>query len=239
MKGKARKFSFRDGGATNEKLISIINAFVALIISLNNFVDQIIKGESLIERWDKTIPFLLISSLCFYSLKKPKITTIIYAVSSLICLITTEEAGNLTGIVFLFFALKNIKDIKYSTGIIFLNFLVLGTKSLLGFSGNQLIILSIGYAYTIIIYYLSFHPKKIKQSGLEIICTELEQEDIEILQYLYNGLSIKEISDKIYLSPGAINKRIGRAKETMNAKSREHLIAICREKRFIKLNIDK
>ena len=118
--------------------------------------------------------------------------------------------------------------------------IAISAKSMfLDFSIGNTLNIFVAYSAMFIIYYILIHPKKEKQEGAAVICTRLDPEDIKIIQYLSQGFTIKEIAEKIYISDGAVNKRIGRAKKTMNAKSREHLISICIEKRFIRLNIDK
>ena len=238
-KGKSPKLLFRDGGETKYQSITIINIIACLLIFGINLIDQINKNQSLIERWDKTIPFLLMAVFCYLANNKIKFTSYLYAFCSIMALISTREEANLTGAIFLIYSLYLFNSNIMNGIMIISTFIAIGSKVFFGFSGNQLMALIMGYGYVLIIYYILIHPKKKIQSGPEIIYTELEQEDIQILQYLYEGYSIKEISDRIYITPGAINKRMSRAKETMNAKTRDHLLAICREKRFIRLNVDK
>lgn len=205
-----------------------------------NILDQIIKGQSLILRAHYTIPFLILTLFIF--LKNPK--QIFYGyVFSIIAIFATfiGQQGNTTGLTFIIFSAYIFRNKAINIIILFvLSIIAIAAKAMfLDFSIGNTLNIFVAYSAMFIIYYILIHPKNKIHSGPEIICTELEQEDIQILQYLSEGLSIKEISDKIYISPGAINKRIGRAKETMQAKSREHLLIICIKKRFIRVNIDK
>ena len=174
-----------------------------------------------------------------YLFKGDKFTAIIYTITGL-GTILGNEPGNYSGSAFLIFAIFIFNSNKANIIISILATFAIAAKNIfMNYTISDTLNLFIVYIAIFIIYYILIHPKKKIQSGPEIICTELEQEDIQILQYLYEGFSIKEISDRIYITPGAINKRMSRAKETMNAKTRDHLLAICREKRFIRLNVDK
>jgi DNA-binding NarL/FixJ family response regulator len=207
-----------------------------LLVFSINLIDQLSKGQSLIERWDKTIPFLIMAAFCFMATRKYKLNAYLYAFISIISLISTREEGNLTGVVFIIFTLYIVKSKWLSILISALTIVIIGTKVFYGFSGNQMIVLILGYVYSIGIYYILIHPKSDNRN--KVICPNLDSQTVEILQKLYSGINIKQISYDIFLSEDAVSKRIQRARVAMGAKSREHLLAICREKGFIGLNMD-
>ena len=108
--------------------------------------------------------------------------------------------------------------------------------TIMGLNIPQFFVIMAGSAFIIILYQHYIHPKS--DNKITVICPELDSETVKILQNLYEGCSVKEIGSMLYLSEAAVQKRIGRAKIAMNARSREHLLALCREKGYIGLNVD-
>ncbi len=108
--------------------------------------------------------------------------------------------------------------------------------TIMGLNIPQFFVIMAGSAFIIVLYQHYIHPKS--DNRITVICPELDSETIKILQNLYEGCSVKEIGSMLYLSEAAVQKRIGRAKIAMNARSREHLLALCQEKGYIRLKVD-
>ena len=131
---------------------------------------------------------------------------------------TTREAGNLTGLVFLIYSLYIFQSFKTNIIIIIVTTIAISSKVFFGFTSMQLIVLFIGYLYCILIYYLLIHPKK------PTVKAELEEETTEILQYLIAGLKPKQIADKLNMTTDAVNKQIQRTRDKMEVGNNEQMI---------------
>lgn len=107
----------------------------------------------------------------------------------------------------------------------------------MGLNIPQLFVILSGSSFIIILYQHYIHPKEVKNNI--IFCPKLDSQDLQIAQLLLEGDHIRDIADKVYLTQDAVSKRIGRAKVKMDAKSTLHLVGICQEKGYIKLNVDK
>jgi DNA-binding CsgD family transcriptional regulator len=145
---------------------------------------------------------------------------------------------NATGAIFLIYSFYIFHTTKSNIIIMCLTLVAIVCKFMFfGFTIAQAINMILAYIYIFLIYYILIHPKS--DNKKPVICPKLDYQTVEILQNLYEGINIKQIAYDIFLSEDAVSKRIQRAKKTMGAKSREHLLAICRENGYIGLNIDK
>jgi len=163
---------------------------------------------------------------------------ILYIIQGLITTYIGFE-GNFSGIVFIVFAVYIFNKDKFTITCIILTLLTLTAKfAFKELTIGQVVNMLIIYTVVFLIYYILIHPKK-PEIEINIICKELDSETVRIIQMLYSGETIKEIADKIYLTESAVTKRIYRANEIMNAKTRPHLIGICIEKGYIGKNMDK
>ncbi len=208
-----------------------------LLVFSINLIDQISKEQSLIDRWDKTLPFLLMAVLSVFALKKFKINSILYAIIGIFCFFSSTETGNLTGVIFIIFSVYIAMLDWVSVTVIVLGFISIGLKVFKDFSANQIIILILGFIYTGLIYYILIHPKPTTQKI--IYCQNLDPETVQIIQYLADGYIYKEIAPMVELTEAAIRKRITRAKELMQVKSTTELVIKCHKLEYIRYKIDK
>ena len=195
-----------------------LNIIVFPIMMIANFADQIFKQQSLLERAFFTVPFLIFILLCIYFRKKYKFNAYLLMVMSVLSLLGTEEAGNITGVAFLMISLYQFQTLKTNYILLISTMIVLVSKIFVGFSAMQILIMIIGYIYVLGQYFIMIHPKPPR------ITAELEEETIEILQYLIAGLKPKEISVKVNLSTEAVNKQIQRARDKMEVGNNEQMI---------------
>ena len=240
MKGKLWKQGHVGGGVTNRNIIILINVTMSLLVFSINLIDQISKGQSLIDRWDKTIPFLLVAVFSLLAIKNFKVNAYLYAFISIIVLLTTEQTGDLTGIIFLIFSLYIFKSNILSAIIILCTLILIGTKVFYDFSGNQMLILLFGYIYSILIYYFLIHPKPTPVSApIVIFCPYLDAKDVLIVEKLYQSYIHKEIAPMVSLSKDAVSRRISRMYIKLDVKSSAELVAKCLHMGYIKGKVDK
>lgn len=209
------------------------------IIIVGNLINGLIRGESLfyyIMYVGIFIPIILVLIL-FPKSPKNKIVSIILLILSCIGVWFGGDS-NLVSATLFCFAIYIFRDNKriiyiYSGSLIVS---VILKFTIMGLNIPQFFVIMAGSAFIIVLYQHYIHPKS--DNKITVICPELDSETVKILQNLYQGYSVKEIGSVLYLSEAAVQKRIGRAKIAMNARSREHLLALCREKGYIGLNMD-
>ena len=160
----------------------------------------------------------------------------LYAIMSIISLLTTREEANLTGLVFLIFSLYLFRTHFLSAIITLSTFIVIGTKVFFGFSGNQILALVLGYGYCLIVYYILIHPKP-KQPKI-VYCPHLDEIDIQIVQNLYQSCIYKEIAPLVDLKEGAVARRVSRMRKRMDVGSTQELIVKCLQMSYISDKVD-
>ena len=216
-----------DGGVLKKHPILIINVFIFTILSGVNIFNLISMGNIVSSKALYVIPLLLIPILCIIFRNKYKFNAFLYAAMSIICLMTTSEAGNLTGIVFLLYSLYIFQSFKTNIIILGITVLTIASKMFFGFTSMQVIILFIGYIYCLLIYYILIHPKKPN------IYTGLDEITREIIEYKMAGWSTKQVADKVCLSTDAVQKRISRACDKYDAGNLAQLVYKLMKKGYI------
>lgn len=206
------------GGVIKKNIVTIINICMFLLLFVYNLLDQIIKNQNILLRIQYTVPFLIAAILCYVFRKKYKYNAYLFAVMSVFSIVFTSQPGILTGAVFLVFSLYIFQTKKTNIIIAGCAAVAIATKIFTGFSTIQVLNLIIGYAYCVGIYYILIHPKPDK------VPSKIDDVSWRIIEMRINGLEIKEIADKIYLSTDAVNKRIKRMRHKFNCKNREQLI---------------
>lgn len=170
--------------------IPTINITVSILIFAVNLFDQISKGQSLIGRVHFTLPFLIFAILCFIFRKKYIFNAYLFATIAIIAILMTQDSGNITGIIMLIFSLYIFQSIK--TNIILLGLIILSiaSKIFMGFTAMQVLILYMGSAYCLIIYYILIHPKPKKITEISDIPDDMKQ----IFNFMMKGKNNKEIA---------------------------------------------
>ena len=210
------------------------------VIIVGNLINGLIKGETLFYYIMYAGIFIPIIIFLLVFPKSPKNRAI-----SIILLILSNIGvwfggdSNLISVTLFCFAIYIYRDSKrmiyiYS-GLLIISIILKFT--LLELNIPQFFVIMAGSAFIIVLYQHYIHPKS--DNKITVICPELDSETVKILQNLYEGCSVKEAAVMLYLSEAAVSKRIGRAKKAMNAKTTAHLLAICQEKGYISLKIDK
>lgn len=208
----------------------------------SNLIDQIIKNQSLLDRWERTAPLLIMAVFSYCAYKKPKISGYIYAVISILSLLTTQEPGDLTGAGFmaLSIAILRIPIIAMIMSIII--FISISTKIFFGFSGNQMMVLFLGNIYYLLIHYILFHPKPklvINRTPPPPLCPKPDYDIIEIMQRIIEGELPKQIAPDYGITESGIHQKLSRAASDAGAKNVNHYKAMCQESDYIGLKLTK
>ena len=135
------------GGVIKKYHITIINSSFSVLIFFINLFDQIIKNQSLINRAHYTVPFLFFPIIFWIFKKKYKFNAYFYLGMSILAMLTTSEAANLTGFIFLLFSLYIFQSLRTNIIILISTLIAICSKIFLGFSAMQKFALIIGYAY--------------------------------------------------------------------------------------------
>lgn len=197
------------------------------IILIFNLLDQIIKSQSFIERAVFTLPLFIFIILCWIFRKKYKFNAYLFYVVSILAVLTTNEAANLTGLVFLIFALFIFQNNRMIYIMLISTPIAIALKTFYDFSHIQIITLVFGYIYCLLIYFILIHPKKPN------IYTGLDEITREIIEYKMAGWSTKAVADKVCLSTDAVQKRISRACDKYDAGNLAQLVYKLMKKGFI------
>lgn len=212
-----------------------------IIIAIGNLVDCIIKNSPLIDYIIYVGIFIPIILFLLIFPKTPKNRTISIILLVLSCIgVWFGGDSNLVSATLFCFAIyisKNSKRTIYIySGALIISMIL--KFAIMGLNIPQFFVIIAGSSFIIILYQYYIHPRQKSDNNITVICPELDSETLKILQNLYKGCSVKEISSMVHLSHDAVSKRIGRARHTMGAKSTAHLLAICQERGYIRYNMD-
>lgn len=206
-----------------------INITVFLIVGIINLINCITMQRPLWRYFVYVLPFLSFSVLqAVLNFKvNMKVNAIIFLILSIMS-VAFGDRGNLTGATFLFFSIYSWGDKRYTYVTLILSlFTMVITFVIKEYTIPQSINYIAGYSYFIAIYYVLIHPKKPKiNNGFDEITNE-------IIEFLMMGFSNKVISERLYLSVDAVNKRLQRAREKIDVKTNEQMIYKLIKKRYI------
>ncbi len=208
-----------DGGAIKKYPITTLNIIAFTIVLVVNVFDQISRSQSLIGRAIYTLPFLILIGLSCIFRKKYKFIAYLYFGMSLLALMTTSEAGNLTGLIFLIFSLYIFQSLKTNMILVVLTSIGIASKIFFGFTSMQIIVLFVGYIYCLLIYYILIHPKK----PAVVPAHDLNHESRKIIEYLVAGYNNKEIAYRVALTENAVTKRLKAMRDHFEARTNSQL----------------
>ncbi len=240
MPGNRWKKRQRDGGIVRgtRETFNVKNGLFITAVGLVNFVNYLIESKPNIEILTHQAPFVILGAFIVLNRKNisRKITAVLFSILGILTTLQglEDNTGGLVFFIYAFYIFSNRTHIIITLSITSLAILLKST--LLGFSIAESYNIIIFYIWAIIIYFDIIHPKS--DTSTSVICPKLDAETLQILQKLYSGINIKQISYDMFITEDAVSKRIQRARIKMNAKSREHLLAVCRELGYISLNID-
>jgi DNA-binding CsgD family transcriptional regulator len=205
-----RKSSGRSlhGGAVNLNLFWI-NDITFLCVMLFNLFKGIVYKNNTVYFLYHVVPFVpaLILNIYFQKKKQYKWNAFIYAVIG-ICSIFGNGTANYSGAVFIIFSFY-IFNSRITNIILFTITLVsiVAKNMIFGFTLNNLIGHIIVFGFSFLIYYILIHPKNIETSP------SIDYELSEIIKMKSQGLTTKEISDRLYVSPDAVMKKWSRSRK--------------------------
>lgn len=203
-------------------------------ISLMNGLSIAIRGYSLMYIFTYILPFIITALVFLIFRKKEKLLTNIgfFALGLIMSFVGT--GGNFSGVIFFLFSIY-ISPKRNETIIkLVLITVSIACKSLvIQITGIQIINLlaihymALGYGYIL------FSVKK------TITVTEIEDQTEQIIDYMIDGLTIKEIAVKSFMTVAAVNKRVNRLRDREGCKTTYQLIAKLSQNRQNYKKIDR
>ncbi len=194
--------------------------FINCLISKYPWIDYVIYPGIL---------FLL--TIIYLIFKEYKVNSLLFIMLSILSIIFGDH-GNLTGAIFLCFAVYIIKQKEIIIGIIIVIIITILIKFvLIKYTLAQMMNYIIVFAAIILIYFDLIHPKR----KINTCVLKIDEVDNQIMELLIGGLKNKEIADRVYLSQNAVTKRIGNLRKKYNCYNNEQLIYKLFEKRFFRL----
>lgn len=219
-----------------ERLKPILS-LLCLLIAAGNIAEGLIFSYGLF--WFIGYPGtqVIIAAILFFFGSKISLKTIAYMFYAMsIASIGMGDRGNLSSAFFLcvaFQIFENMKVFKYALAITVLAIL---PKAISHYTVPQTYKLLVGLFGMVAVWYEVFvRPKQIKRK----VFTEEDNENANIMQYVVNGLSYKEIADLVNISQSAISKRLERFRGRMDAKSNEELAILLSRSGQIVLKSDR
>jgi len=207
----------------------IFNASIAFIVASLNLMDYLTEETSILFLFTNVVFFYTITLLTLFMYKKKvyKWNAFIYFITG-ITIILFDPRPNLTGAMFIGFSITIYNTQKTNIVILIITILLLTLKGIIyNFDIDSVIALFTGYSFSLIIFLILFNPQKIT---CEIPKTDPITESI--ISDLISGMTPKEISEKINITPDAVRKRIQRVCKLNECKNTEQLVYKLMEKRY-------
>lgn len=189
------------------RALRYVNIAALVLVAAHNAFDCIQQKVGAGEFVVFTVPFLLVAAfLCVF--KHYKINALLYGIMGIVAAMT-GSTGNFSGAIFLMFSIYIFRtplsialllgacSIATTARYLFMDYTIPDTL-------NQFVV----YGLVLAIYFILMHPKPEPRQVVAMV----DDTDIEIVNYLQDGMQAKEISAEIGLSPSAIYKRIERAR---------------------------
>jgi len=199
--------------------LSKINIGALLFVSLMNALSIFIRGADLVYILTFVLPYFVVAVIIYLCRKFQKHINIYWLVVLGIGIIFGGQAGNFSGAILFVYAIhldpgKNKTIFKLS-----LMAVSIAVKTLLiEINPIQTINLLFAHFLCYAYYYVLFTERKI------ITIPEIEDQTEQIIDYLTEGYTIKEIAVKTCLTSAAVNKRISRLRDKENCKTTCQLI---------------
>ncbi len=194
-------------------LIKYTSILLLFGLSIFNITDQIVKGQSLIERSYLTFPFVILGVVGFFI--KPKIfLSVILFIAGLYNLIIPSGGGDCSSAVWFFLSFECNKKDKLGIVIIVTTLISLPYRSLIyDYTIFQIFSLTLGYTIIYIIYY-KYVYLKYKKKRVEI--SELTADENQLVTYLtYEDISQKEAGALMELKSNKANDMLKQVKDKL------------------------
>lgn len=203
--------------------LNTINAAFFFFVSIGSLTDCAISGAAPWEYVLHTAPFLFGAAI-LYALKKkigPKITAIMYLALGALSILFSEH-DSLTGAIFMCYAFCVLEKRWVAITAALASALALLYKATsTPFTPPQTIVYIAGFAHIVAVFWWL-----VLRRPVAVALSPGDYETAEIIRMRINGLTYKEIADRMCLSDSAISKRLERARRKVGAHSNEHLVAL-------------
>jgi DNA-binding CsgD family transcriptional regulator len=216
------------GGINSLTKLSLVFLSVTLVL---NLLDMIVEQAGLIQYVVFVLPFVItIGSVLIF--RGYKVNAFVYAIFGLLTTLGANT-GNFSGAIFICFSLYIFNTKKTNVILIALLVVCIGANSTIrGFTVSDTLNNLNAYAFTVAVYYYLIHPRPAKI----IESCKFDGENKEILEYLADGYSNKEIADKVYLTHNAVTKRLKTLRDNMGVRSNSQLVHVLTKKGYYKHN---
>lgn len=216
-----------------ERVIKTAHVIALMLIGANNFFTGLIRADEIHYFIINVIPLFVLIPFILFLVNNYKFNAFLFAALGIVTTIMGYE-GNFSGVVFIIFSVYIFNNLKTNALLLILTVLAIGAKSVIHqMTFSQSINIYIVYIYIIVLYFIMIHPvnpKVYKQHYM------IDDNLKIILQMLINGRSTKEIAEKLFISPGAVNKRIIRFRKEMDCNNNEEMIYILGKKGYFSEN---
>ena len=212
--------------------LNTLNAAFFILVSAANIANCIIESKPLWEYFAYSLPLILAAVIIYIFKNKitPKITAGIFLAFSILSIVFGDH-GNLTGSVFLCFALYVFANMRLSIVVGVMTVLVILGKSVIAhWTVPQVINYMSAYTYILAVYWILIHPKE-----RTVECDSLDYVTMGVIKMVIAGTNRKEIADRLDITESGITKKLKSAREKMTARSTEELVLILAEKGHIGL----
>lgn len=199
--------------------LSKINIYALLFIIVTNTLSIFIRGASYIYFLTNILPFSLsILALLIFRKHAFKINSFLMLLLGL-ALTLIGGSGNFSGAVFIIYSIHMDESRNKTIFKLALMTICVAIKTLFNDITtiqviNLLFVNYLAYGY----YYILFTEKKV------VTIHEIEDQTEQIIEYLQQGFTVKEISIKTFMSIAAVNKRINRLRDKEKCKTTYQLI---------------
>jgi DNA-binding NarL/FixJ family response regulator len=184
-----------------------MNVAALLLVASFNLIDCISANKALDRYLLFVLPFVCVAIVPLLW-RNYKVNAVLYAACGLVAT-ATGSTGNFSGAIFLVFSIYIFNTALTNYTLSAACAVIIAAKHVfLGFTIPEVVNLFVVYAFVFGIYFILIHPKPEPKP----IVARVDDTDIEIVNYLQDGMQAKEIGAEIGLSPSAVYKRIERAR---------------------------
>lgn len=192
------------------------NPVFLTVIGIHNLIDQIIEGQSVVERWYYTVPFLLIAIIIYFIPKQKIILSYALLVFAVISHIDAVDPNGFNSAIIFLMAYINNKKKHIAVLVIFLSFTSItykyGTTS---GTPSDAVLLMILYAY----FFYSFYKEVILHiiMPFNIKLKQLSDDENKLLQLMCAGYSQQQAGKEIgHPHKQATNKMMNSIREKLD-----------------------
>lgn len=177
-------------------LISLSISILAFLLFSFNLLDQITKGQDLLQRSYLTIPYLVLSILPYF-LNERIMSVILYLGVGIYLTLDPNTNGDISGIIFFMFAISLYKSKYFKISILSLTLITIAIRSTII---NQTIFQTFSYMMGVTLICISYFKLFLKKS-----MTNLNKDEAKILSLMAAGMSQKEAGFTMNLDQSQTN----------------------------------